>query len=112
MVVVVDADEVAQLQMTSGTGSLGSNTLHSASITEDTVGVVVDQVIAGLVEHGSSVSLRHGETNGVGETLTQGTGGDLDTGSVVSLRVSGSDGSDLLQRAERSEFWTWFFGGI
>lgn len=105
VVVVVDADEVTQLQVTSHTGSLAGNTLHSASVTEEAVGVVGEQVIAGLVENSGAVSLRNGETNRVGETLAQGTGGDFDTGGFVRLRVTGSDASDLLQGTEWSEFW-------
>lgn len=104
VVVVVDADEVTQLQVTSHTGSLAGNTLHSASVTEEAVGVVGEQVIAGLVENSGAVSLRNGETNRVGETLAQGTGGDFDTGGFVRLRVTGSDASDLLQGTEWSEF--------
>lgn len=45
--------------------------------------MVVDQLEAGLVEDGASVPLSNGKTDGVGETLTEGTGGDLDTGGVV-----------------------------
>ena len=58
--------------------------------------MVVDQVEARLVEDGGSVRLANGETNGIGETLAKGTSGDLDTGSVVSLGMAGSDAVDLL----------------
>jgi hypothetical protein len=58
--------------------------------------VVVDQLEAGLVEDSGSVGLCHGETDGIGETLAERAGGDLDTGGVVSLRVTRCDGVDLL----------------
>jgi hypothetical protein len=57
--------------------------------------VVVNQVIARLVEDGGGVSLSNGQTNSVGETLTQRTSGDLDTRGVVSLGVTGSDAINL-----------------
>jgi hypothetical protein len=52
--------------------------------------VVVDKLKAVLVESGSSVSLGNGQTNSVGDTLTEGTSGNLDSGSVVSLGVTRS----------------------
>jgi hypothetical protein len=96
VVVVIDGNEVAQLQVASHGGGLGGDTLHGATITEETVGVVVDKVKAGLVEDTSSVSLGNGQTDGVGETLAKRTSGDLDTGGVVSLGVTGGDAVELL----------------
>lgn len=82
--------------MTGHGGSLAGNTLHSTTITEEHVGVVVKEVIARLVEGGSSLSLGNGQTDGVGETLAERTGGDLNTGGVVSLGVTGGDAVELL----------------
>ena len=82
--------------MTSHGGSLASNTLHSTAITEVAVCVVVEELIAGLVEVGTGLGLGNSETNCVGETLTQGPGGDLNTGGVVSLRVTRSLTVELL----------------
>lgn len=96
MVIIIKTDQVAQLKMTSGTSSLTSNTLHSTAITEDAVCVIVDEVVSGLVEDGSGVSLGHGQTDGIGETLTEGSGGDFDTGGIMSLGVAGCDAVDLL----------------
>lgn len=59
--------------------------------------MVVDKVISGLVEHGSSVLLSDSQTDGIGETLTEGSGSDLNTWSVVGLRMAGCDAVDLLQ---------------
>jgi hypothetical protein len=44
------------------------------------------------------VGLSNSQTNGVGETLTEGTSGHLNTRGVVSLGVAGSDAVDLLER--------------
>ena len=101
MVVVVNHNKVAELQVTGGRGGLGGDTFHGATITEEAVGVVVDQVETGLVEDGGSVSLGDGETDGVTETLTERTGGDLDTGGVVGLGVTGGDAVDLLFRRQK-----------
>jgi hypothetical protein len=96
VVVVVDGNQVAELQVTGHGGGLGGNTLHGTAITEEGVGVVVEQLKAGLVEDTTGVGLGNGQTDGVGETLTQRTSGDLDTGGVVSLGVTGGDAVELL----------------
>lgn len=91
MVVIVDGNKVAELQVTSSGSGLRGNTLHGATVTKEAVGVVVDEVEAGLVEGTGSLGLSHGKTNSVGETLTKRASGDLDTGGVVSLGVTGGD---------------------
>jgi hypothetical protein len=70
VVVVIDGDQVAELQMAGCGGSFASNALHSAAITEEHERVVVDQLEVWLVENGRSMRLRNSETNGIGETLT------------------------------------------
>jgi hypothetical protein len=60
VVVVVDGNQVAELQMAGSGGSLAGNALHSAAIAEEAVCVVVDQIIAGLVEDSGSVLLGNG----------------------------------------------------
>jgi hypothetical protein len=96
VVVIVDGNEVSELQVTGSGSSLAGNTLHSAAITEEHVDVVVDQLVAGLVEDGGGVLLSNGKTNGVGETLTERASRDFDTGGVVGLGVTGCDAVNLL----------------
>jgi hypothetical protein len=91
VVVIIDHDEVAELQVTGHGSSLRGDTLHSAAITEEGVCVVVEQLVAGLVENGRGVPLSNRKTDGVGETLTKRTSGDLNTGCVMGLRVTGGD---------------------
>jgi hypothetical protein len=100
VVVVVDHDEVAELQVTSHRCSLGGDTLHSAAITEEGVCVVVEQLVAGLVEDSGRVPLSNGKTDSVGKTLAEGTSGDLDTGGVMGLRVTRSDRVNLLSTSD------------
>lgn len=97
VVVIVDSDEVAQLQVTGHGGGLTGDTLHSAAIAEEGVGIVVEELEAGLVVDTGGVSLSNGQTNSVGETLAQRTSGDLNSGSIVSLGVTGGDAVELLQ---------------
>ena len=79
---------------------LGSNTLLETSISEETVGEVVEDLETVLVVDGTHVSLGNGETDSVSDTLTEGTGGDLDTVSDTDLGVTGGDGVDLSEVLE------------
>ncbi len=98
MVVIVDTNQVTEFQVTSRGGGLTGNTLHSTAITEVDICVVVEEVVAGLVEHTTAVGLGNGQTNSVGETLTEGTSGHLNTGGVVSLGMTGGDAVELLEQ--------------
>ena len=51
MVVVINADEVAQLQVPCNTGCFACNTLHSTPISKEAESVIADQLKTGLVEH-------------------------------------------------------------
>lgn len=97
VVVIVDSDQVAKLKVTGHGGSLRGNTFHNTAITEEHVGVVVEQVEARLVEDGTRVGLGHSETDGVSETLTKRSSGDLNSRSVVGLGVTGGNAVNLLK---------------
>lgn len=97
VVVIVDSDQVAKLKVTSHRGSLRGNTFHNTTITKEHVGVVVEQVEARLVEDSTRVGLGHSQTDSVSETLTKRSSGDLNSGGVVSLGVTGSNAANLLQ---------------
>lgn len=96
VVVVPDGNQVSELKVTSQRAGLARDTLHQATIAEEAVCIVVNQVETVLVKCSSSVCLCHGQTDGVADTLTKGTGCDLNAGSVVGLGVTGCDAVDLL----------------
>ena len=83
--------------MTSSTGGLTGNPLHSTPVSEYAVCVVVDDIKAWFIEDGSGMFLRHGETNGICETLAKRTRGDLDTWRIVGLGVTWGDAFKLLK---------------
>lgn len=100
MVVVVDGNQVAELQMTSGGSSLAGNALHGAAIAEECVGVVVDQLEARLVEDSGGVCLCDRKTHSVCEALAKRTGGDFNAGCIVGLWMTGSLAVHLTERLE------------
>jgi hypothetical protein len=82
--------------VTSGTGCFAGNTLHSAAITEEAIGVVADEIIARLVEDGSSVCLSNGKTNCICETLSKRASCDFDAFGIMTFRMTRCDTTDLL----------------
>lgn len=65
-----------------------------------TVGVVVDEIEPVLVEGRAEMRLSDGKTNRVGEALSEGASGDLDTVGVTSFRVTRSQGVELTELLE------------
>lgn len=57
MIIIIDHDEIAQLQMTSSTSSFTGDTLHSTAISKEGKGMVVDQFEPRLVEFSCCMSL-------------------------------------------------------
>lgn len=91
VVVIVDGNQVPELQVTGEGSGFRSDTFLQASVTGEHVGVVVEDFKAVLVEDTAHVSLSHGQTDGVGETLTEGTGGNLDSLGNTDFRVTRGD---------------------
>ena len=88
LVVVVNGNQVAQLQVTGSRASLRCDTLHHTSITQENVGVIVDKLETRLVEDSGSMRLCDRQTNCIRDTLTQRTCSDFNTRSMVQLRVT------------------------
>ena len=65
-----------------------------------TVSVVVEQAELVLVESSSQMSLSHGQTDSIGETLTQRSRGNLDSISHPNLGVSRGNTVQLPKRLE------------
>ena len=103
MVVVVNAYQIPQLQVTRCASSFAGNAFHSTSISEETKCMVVDQLKVRLVELGSSVGLSNCETHGVREALTKWSCGHFDARCVLSFWVPGGNAIDLLQANRESE---------
>ncbi len=87
-VVVVEGDQLVQAKGPGQRADFVADAFHHAAVTEEHVGVVVDDVVAGTVELPRHDLLRHGETDSVGKALTERTGGGLDAGGVAELRVA------------------------
>ena len=102
MIIIVDSNEPAELQMASNTGGLGGNAFHSTTVTEEYIGVVVDEVKPWLVERSSHVRLGKSKTNGVTETLAERASGHLYAVRVVRFWMAWGDAIDSLWSSSES----------
>ncbi len=59
--------------------------------------MVINELESRLIEFSGSMVLSDGKTNSIGESLTQRTGGDLNTFGVMGLRMAGGDRIDVLE---------------
>ena len=86
LVGIVKDDKVIKLLVSGEAGGLGGDTLLEAAIAGEGVDVVVeDGVVIGVVDAPSHLG-RGGKADSIGDTLSEGAGGGLNTGSGV-LRV-------------------------
>ena len=93
-VVVIDVDEAAQTQMTRHGGRLVAHALGEIAVAADHEGVVVAEF--GAIA-GAQPALGQSHPHGVGEALTQRTGGDLHADGGLGLGVSGSAAAPLAE---------------
>ena len=82
VVVVVEADQLAELQMAGQRGGFGGDAFHQIAITDQRVGVVVDDRDAVAVVARRQLCLGDRHPDRIAEALAERTGGDLDAGRV------------------------------
>ena len=87
-VVVVEIDQLAQLEEARDGGGFGGHAFHEVAVGAEGVGIVVHDVVAGLVEALGQPALGQGHAHAVAEALAQRPGGGLDAGSVAVLGVA------------------------
>ena len=97
VVVVVEGGQLAQTQGTGQGAGLVGDALHQAAVAQKGIGVVVDDVVAGLVELGGQGLFGDGHADGVGDALAQGTGGGLHARRIAVFGVSGGLGVQLTE---------------
>jgi hypothetical protein len=79
-VVVPEGDQLTQLPGAGQGAGLVGDAFHHAAVAQEHIGVVVDDVEAGLVELVGHQLLGQGHAHGVGDALPQGAGGGLHAG--------------------------------
>jgi hypothetical protein len=87
-VVVVQAHQLAQLQVTGERRGLRRDALHQVAIADDGPGSMVDHRMAVAVVGAGQLRLGDGQSNRVGDALAQRSRGHLDAGRVAPLGVA------------------------
>ncbi len=98
-VVVVEADELAELERAGKRADFVRYAFHQATVAEEHVGVVVDDLVSGPVERSRQQLFRQRHADGIGNTLAEGAGRRLDAEVPVDFRVT------RRVRAELPEVW-------
>ncbi len=73
------------------------DTFHQATIAHKDVGVVVNDLVAALVELGSERTLSNRHTNRIGDALAKRTGSGLNAWRIAILRMTRSLGVELTE---------------
>jgi hypothetical protein len=89
LVVVVKIDQLAQGPVARQRGRLRGDALHQIAVADDGIGMVVNDLVAGLVEPGGHEALGQRQAHAVAKALSQRAGGGLDARGQAMLRMAG-----------------------
>ena len=102
-VVVVNTDQLAEAQHAGQRAGFVRDALHQAAVTQQHPGPVVDDFMLRTVELGRQQPLPQRHAHRVGQALSKGPGGSLDTDPDVEFRVAGRMRAKLAERFQLVE---------
>ncbi len=89
VIVIVQANQFAEFQMSGQRGSLRSDAFHQVAITEHCISVMIDQSMSRSVVARSELGFCDGHADGIGHPLSQRPGCDLNARRVSAFRMPG-----------------------
>ena len=95
VVVIVQIDKLAQLQMTGQGGGLRGHALHQVSVAHDGIGEVVHNGMSRTVEGSRQIAFSQRHSHPVAETLPQRAGGSFHAGGQAVLGVAWGSAAPL-----------------
>ena len=96
VVVVINDNQTAELEVAGNRGSLVGNSLLQTTISAESVNVVVDNGETLLVEGSGQIGLSNSHTDGIAHTLSQRTSANLHS-SGLHLGMARSAASELAE---------------
>src|SRR5690606_29537438 len=99
-IVVPEGDELVQTQGARQRTGLVRNTFHHAAVTEENVGIVIDNLVTFAVELGRKNLFCQCHTHAVSNTLTQRSSSGFNAWGVAQFRVARSFGVQLTELLE------------
>ena len=103
VVVVVQANQLAEFEMPGQGCGFGGDAFHQVAVAHDRISVVIDHGRAVPVQAGGQVRFGNRHAHAVGEALPQWTGCRLDAGGQAVFRVAGSQAAPLAELLELFE---------
>ena len=94
---IEENNQVVEAEVTRQRGGLRGDAFLETAITAKSDDMVVQDGVLGRVEPGCCHFLRHGVADGVGNSLTEGAGGRLNTRGLVELGMAGGDAVELTE---------------
>ncbi len=104
VVVVIQADQLAEFQMPGQRSRFAGDTFHQVTVADDGPGAVVDHLVAVAVVARGQMRLADRHADRVRQTLAERPGGHFDTGRVAVFGMSGrlaAPLAELLQVIQR-----------
>src|SRR5205085_7548300 len=89
VIVVVEIDELAELQMTRKRCSFRRNAFHQIAVRDDGVNIMVNDRETIFIKLRRQMRRAHRHADAVSETLTERASRDLNTGRQSVLRMAG-----------------------
>src|SRR5262245_60366256 len=89
VIVVIEINEVAQLQMAGDAGGLGGYAFHQVTVADDSIGKVIDDLESRLVVAGGQIGFGDGHPDPAAKTLTERSCGSLYSRSYAALGMAG-----------------------
>ena len=96
-VVVIEANQLAEPQRARQRADLVGDPLHQAAVTHKDVGVVIDNLVVGLVELRGQRTLGNCQADGIRQPLAQRAGGRFHARCIADLRVARRFGVQLAE---------------
>src|SRR6185312_1550803 len=87
MVVIIEVDQLAELQMAGERSRLRGDALHQVAVADDPVCEMIDDFGAGAIVACGQVRFGHRQTYAIAEALTERARGRLDARRNATLRV-------------------------
>ncbi|SAD27441.1 Uncharacterised protein [Enterobacter hormaechei] len=94
---IVEANQLAQPQSARQRADLVGDPLHQAAVTHKDIGVVIDNLVVGLVELRGQRTFGNRQANGIRQPLAQRAGSGFNARRIADLRVARRFGVQLAE---------------
>ena len=95
VVVIVEADQFAKLQMTGERRGFRRHAFHQIAVADQRISVMIDDLVAGTIEARREMVFRDRHANGISESLAERAGGRFHARRQSALGMPGRQAAPL-----------------